>query len=88
VVRGVPEPSAAPLRLYPNPADDVLVAVLPSVHGAVTCTVLDATGRAVREELHMPAERMELAVAGLSPGHYLLLLNTNGTRYRAPFIKR
>ena len=67
---GVEEPAETALRLYPNPASDVL-----HIEGAGqggTVTLFDLTGRKVIETALAP----EIALTGLSDGLYLVRVTT------------
>jgi len=76
------------LMVFPNPAHGSVTVRSPAPHSVVDLELVDAAGRVIRGERHPPAERIVLAVEELQPGSYLLVLNTNGARYRAPFIKQ
>ena len=74
VVLAVRAATAAELRLYPNPAREVLVLERPAGEPTATATLLDALGRAVLMA-PAPAGRTVLDVRALPEGLYVLRLS-------------
>ena len=68
------------LKLYPNPATNVLVVEKGSLPltGAATYEVLDVTGRIVIQVMVAPDFQQVLDVSELAHGSYYLLLKDNG----------
>lgn len=86
IITKVPELSAANtlLRVFPNPALDVIMLETDNTFGRASYTLFDAQGRNVQEGSW---SGNALSIQGLSPGPHLLELRcTEGTR-RARFVK-
>ncbi len=86
IITKVPELSAATtlLRVFPNPALDVIMLDTELTFGNATYTLFDAQGRSVQEGIWSGEE---LSIETLSPGlHLLELRSTEGIR-RARFVK-
>jgi len=79
---------AASLALYPNPVAEASTRLdLSSLPATATYQVrlLDATGRASRQWALAGGQPQPLDLAGLTPGHYLLVVSgtqANGTPLR------
>jgi Secretion system C-terminal sorting domain/Carbohydrate binding domain len=70
---GLNEASVAPLGFYPNPAADMIRLDLGAINGRVECTMLDAAGRVVMNEM---LTSNALNVSGLVNGVYTLTLRS------------
>ncbi|MEX0966893.1 MAG: T9SS type A sorting domain-containing protein [Bacteroidia bacterium] len=84
VETGIPESERpAVIRIYPNPADDMLNLDIPArSHSAISIELVDITGRVVvaHEKLRPRGEAftMQLSLAGIPAGIYHLKLMGNG----------
>jgi hypothetical protein len=75
---GVTENSAnAVAVVYPNPAtDNLTIGLNNSVTGKVNVTIVDLTGRVVSEQSYNAAEKIEMNIAALAKGTYLVKVST------------
>jgi len=81
---GIPAAGAMALRLFPNPARDQVRVTLPSgANGPFTFTLLDVTGRIVRQWPTAGNGMAELYVGDIAPGRYLLRGSTPSGSYCA-----
>lgn len=82
-----PDLAVAPVRLSPNPAQDVLY--VDNAEAGAAIQVFDAQGRLVRTLGPTDQPRVALDVADLAPGLYQLLARTAGGRLagQAKFVK-
>ena len=89
VVLAVRAATEAELRLYPNPARDLLVLERPAGEGPAEATLLDALGRTVLTA-PAPAGRTALDVRALPEGLYVLrlALPNGGLRVRSVQVRR
>ena len=89
VVLAVRTATEAELRLYPNPARDLLVLERPAGDGPAEATLLDALGRVVLTAA-APAGRTALDVRALPEGLYVLrlALPDGGLRVRSVQVRR
>ena len=89
VVLAVQAATEAELRLYPNPARELLVLERPAGEGLAEATLLDALGRVVLTA-PAPAGRTVLDVRALPEGLYVLRLAlANGLlRVRSVQVRR
>jgi hypothetical protein len=81
-----PERPAWQVRIYPNPGTEVLH-IETDVKGKVDVRVRDATGRAVLAAAG-PSGSLELSSIGLSPGVYLVEVNTTDGRRTVKWVKQ
>jgi hypothetical protein len=81
-----PERPAWQVRVYPNPGTEVLH-IETDVKGKVDVRVRDATGRAVLAAAG-PSGSLELSSIGLSPGVYLVEVNTTDGRRTVKWVKQ
>jgi len=72
------------LRVYPNPATDVLFVDLPAVEGLVSATITDMAGRHL---IHQASFEHSIDISQLSGGIYLLELKANGFWTKQKFMK-
>jgi hypothetical protein len=78
IVTGVDENSASALNLYPNPATSVFT--MDGLTAGSTITLMDAMGRTMSSTA-VTAARMEVSVAALSTGIYMLqVMDGNNVR--------
>jgi len=84
--------AVAELRLWPNPADDVLHVEMVSgrnLSDAMTATFSDMTGRTLRTEQIAPGEdHATWNISTLEPGIYLLTVRKGDTYATRKFLKR
>jgi hypothetical protein len=71
------------LRLYPNPATDLVRIALNTAEEAGTVSVLDVHGRVVLQQAFRGAQA-EMDVSGLSSGAYVVQLRTERSVLSAP----
>jgi len=84
---GLPAAAAAqPLQLSPNPASEQLV-VYAAGTSPSTSMLFDANGRCVPLTAQAKAGRLEWDVSGLAPGLYSVVVDRQGTRAAARFVK-
>jgi uncharacterized repeat protein (TIGR01451 family) len=77
---GITTGTKGPLRIFPNPADDRLLLVLPE--GADrSLTLLGADGRVFRVSARPVGNGLELDIAGLTPGLYLVRTAQGSARF-------
>lgn len=84
-------PSAASLRLWPNPARDVLRLALDGVDGAATLDVVDALGRVVAMHRLDAGVDAAVPVSELAPGLYVAVVRAGGAApvlLRRAFVRR
>lgn len=72
-------------KVYPNPTSGQLSPVLPIAWTSTTYQFIDAMGRTLKTGIVL--EQEPISVEQLAPGRYTLLLEHQGQRLRAPFIK-
>ncbi|WP_421889227.1 family 16 glycosylhydrolase [Marinoscillum sp.] len=72
------------LRIYPNPATDVLFVNMPAVEGLVSVSITDMTGRQL---IHQASFQQSLDISQLSTGIYLLELKAKDFLVRHKFVK-
>lgn len=82
-------PGSAPVRLYPNPADDYIL--IEAQSGEFSCTgcgfrITDLSGRIIKTGLLNGQGRIELA--GIKSGSYILNITGRDKVYKGIFIKR
>jgi len=80
---GVEEHANDRLRLYPNPATDLVRIALNAGEEAGTVSVLDVQGRVVLQQAFRGAQA-EMDVSGLSSGAYVVQLRTERSVLSAP----
>jgi hypothetical protein len=87
VVTAVPELAAGggAVRLYPNPANELLQVSLASGTGMVRWRVLDVLGRLVDQGLWSQGPVQQLGTAAYPAGRYTLELLLNDARVRSAF---
>ncbi len=88
LVAGVGEPaSAGALSLFPNPVDEELNMVLPSIDGVERIEIMDASGRMVMRERVTPGT-VRVDVRSLSNGYYCARITPtrNGSRPIGHFV--
>ncbi|WP_417589852.1 T9SS type A sorting domain-containing protein [Owenweeksia hongkongensis] len=73
-----------PLKIYPNPASDVLNIELPDGVQQMEITIIDQVGRTLLKE-SITKEKSGISVEALSPGAYFIRTNKGSA---VPFIKR
>lgn len=78
---------ATPLELYPVPAHGLLTVRTPVTDARIELRIVDSMGRTVRV-MRPTAERTELDLTGLAPGHYLAVLATPNGVQRGRFTKQ
>lgn len=83
------EHAVAPVKTYPNPANNRLFIDLKNVNEAtLTAQVYNATGALVQTQAVNGKAVAELAIANLPNGIYYLLVNGEKGRYSATWIKQ
>jgi hypothetical protein len=80
---GVEEHANDRLRMYPNPANDLVRIALNTGEEAGTVSVLDVQGRVVLQQAFRGAQA-DLDVSGFSSGAYVVQLRTDRTVLSAP----
>lgn len=82
---GIAAPSLPELVAYPNPAADAFwLHIPPGAHGQLE--LLDAAGRVVVAHAARGGERLQVGLAGLASGHYVLRLQGEGFRYHGRVV--
>jgi hypothetical protein len=76
------------IGLYPNPANDVLNIELNIKKGEATILVYDLMGRVVLQQLANASKAIKLNISALSPGQYIVKVNSNGANYVGKFSKQ
>ena len=67
--------------VYPNPAtDNLTVSLNKAVSGKVTVTIVDLAGRTVSEQAFSATEKIELNIAGLAKGTYMVKVATESAQ--------
>ncbi len=61
------------LRIFPNPSDGLFTLELDGVGGSTSLRLVDASGKAVREQ-RITGERSELDLRAIAPGSYMLVI--------------
>ena len=74
------EPNIQEVKLFPNPAQDVLRVRLPSREGEVVITLTDLMGRQVLQHRQPNAQEVSLPVQELAPGLYHVNVQQAGQR--------
>jgi plastocyanin len=69
-----------PLRIAPNPANDVLEVALPGQKQDVEIRILDMLGRSVFDGIISSGKTMSISTANIPSGLYQLTLNLEGRR--------
>ena len=86
---GMAENNAAPLRTYPNPAQDVVVVELPRALGqGASVRLLDVTGQEAALPVVLSARTVRFDVGALAAGVYLVRLDDDGKGHVARVMKR
>ncbi|MEZ4739864.1 MAG: T9SS type A sorting domain-containing protein [Flavobacteriales bacterium] len=82
---GISEKLSHSTAPYPNPARERLA--VPEVLANDRVAILDQSGRVVRMSIAHFSGTLEVPLAGLSDGVYLLRIHSNGTERHHPFVK-
>lgn len=82
VVVGVPEEARPRVRIYPNPASDLIRVELPETSENVTYTIHDAMGRIVQSG-RLKGSAIVLDVSGIAPGNYWTVFDVGKRSYFA-----
>jgi len=86
---GMAENNAAPLRTYPNPAQDVVVVELPRALGqGASVRLLDVTGQEAALPVVLSARTVRFDVGALAAGVYFVRLDDDGKGHVARVMKR
>ena len=84
ITTGVPSERSIALAIYPNPASDLITVVLPSgTSSACTLELLDLLGRPVRKWPTSCTGPVELSMADIPAGRYVVRLSTSTGVYCA-----
>ncbi len=82
------EPTLATIKVYPNPNNGQLFAVIPEVKGAVDVEIVDVMGKRVFAKSYEGKERIAIEFNG-RPGIYYVRISTeNGKQKVVPIIKQ
>ena len=82
------KPQTALLKVYPNPAEDVInVSLLGNVKAQNTLTITDAKGMRIRE-VQMTGSMQKLNVSKLAKGVYIIKVMNGDTQVTAKFVKQ
>jgi hypothetical protein len=86
---GIAENNADAIAIvYPNPAfDNLTVSLNGSVIGKVTVSIVDITGRIVSEQSYNSADKIELDIASLAKGSYLVKVTTDSAQSVQRIVK-
>ncbi|MBX7093378.1 MAG: T9SS type A sorting domain-containing protein [Flavobacteriales bacterium] len=85
---GLDENDKLKIKIWPNPADDILNIQLPVVEAQFDIRVYDATGRIILSTSNSNADYAKLNINELPSGVYLLIISTrNGKQYFNKLIK-
>ena len=84
---GVPDVQQAiqPLRIYPNPANDLLYVDLPGTQ-SVSISIIDISGREVAKYASQHQQVATIALGHLQQGMYMCVVETNGRSASGKFI--
>lgn len=80
-------PAKQKLTLYPNPAKSRVVIGLPVLSGACQIKLLDMNGRQHRLITNVSSPIYQLDVSGLSPGVYIIQVDSKSYRLQTKFVK-
>lgn len=83
---GVPRPLVERIRLWPNPAQDVINVAMERASGPASLTILDMHGRRVTSPTRMSAGTLELPVSGLPEGMYTLRVEQADGQFARRFV--
>lgn len=81
--------TAAAIKIYPNPANDVLHVYIPLSNSKNRITILDMAGRTIKNIL-LTGNQKEISVPikDLSHGNYIINVNCNGVNSSFKFVKQ
>ncbi|MCV9388774.1 family 43 glycosylhydrolase [Reichenbachiella ulvae] len=83
----VAEQIGAEIRLYPNPTDGYFTLEIPDFKGNETIRILDIMGKEMMK-LDALEQTQEINISDLTPGQYILQLNSNEKSLVRKFIKQ
>jgi minor extracellular serine protease Vpr len=84
----VPETSADGLSIWPNPADESAQVSLPAVFAKARVAICDMTGRTVLSASVNGARSFRIDASALAAGCYQVVMEADGERFAARFVKR
>lgn len=76
------------ITLSPNPAQDNLTVKLPAGQDVKAITIVDASGRRIRQEAAFSGSAINVSVRGLSKGIYMLRVEGGQRTYHVKFMKQ
>ena len=87
---GLNETSIGSFEIYPNPTSGLVVLAFNDWSANGKLTIIDAKGAVVKnQQLNAsPGTNLELDLSGLTNGHYILSIETEGQRNQWPIIKQ
>lgn len=77
---------ASPIDLYPNPVNATLNISLPANSGTFTLSIMDMTGKMVRQLHELKEQTLTVRTSDLAEGAYLVKAATSSTSYFSKFI--
>ena len=76
------------MKLYPNPASDILYLENPSGTAIENVTVYNTLGQEVRYLKNQSASKVAISVANLPVGMYIIQFTTEGVTQTAKFARK
>ena len=67
------------VMVFPNPADDEVMAVLPETTGSVLITLVDLQGRMMHRSIYRETDRIILNLSDIEPGIYIMRVRAAGS---------
>ena len=86
-VVGVNENSKTATTLHPNPASDIITIDLAELHPNTTMTVIDVTGKVVKEMM-VTNKRSTISLSDFSSGIYFVKISSEQGTNTVKFIKK
>jgi hypothetical protein len=84
---GIGNTSAAVFNVYPNPARDMVAISLNSVYNDIELLISDMSGKVIRKDVYNNAKDLQLNVANLNAGIYILTVKADDTKANIRFTK-
>jgi len=85
---GNPDFAEAGIRMFPNPAGDLVNLVLPASFGTASVSVCDASGKTVWNRLNVSENTFSIDLRSLQSGMYIIRIETAERRLSSLLIKK
>lgn len=85
---GNPDFAAAGIRMFPNPAGELVNLVLPASFGTASVSICDAAGKTVQERRNITENTFSIDLQALQSGMYIIRLETAERTLSSLLIKK